>query len=539
MSVTESKYLLAISIGPVQGFIAAARKTRDLWFGSYILSEISKAVARCVTEKGNELIFPGIRNKEDIQENSTVSVANILLAVVGDDPNATAKNAKKTALAYWKTIADKVKLDNREIINRGIWDTQIDDVVEFYAAWVPMDSDYSESRNRVMRLLAGRKNCREFEPSQVQNGRGIPKSSLDGARESVLNKEKAINDSQIKSNEHLDAVGLVKRYGAKDEQTPFPSVLKFALDPLKRNGTFFEENDWKTLCKSDNFAEWKKENPEFRKHVDEHGLYYAVLHADGDKIGAALADIKKPKEHREFSLKLAEFAATVPGIVEESHGECVYSGGDDVLAFLPVDTCLDCARELHDKFTEVEKNVSLSVGIVIVHVHEMLETVLEFAREAERIAKQANDPKKQEDDLLGHRDGLAIRFYARSNDCTTVRERWGNKGNENAIDNRLKTFADYFSKKMIPMKYPYDLRQFFDFYRKSDGFVGDDFEIIRKDMIRMSKKKEMKTEMVEKLKGFIDGLQSAEAIERFSGEMLIAQVIGEAIALAKGQGDRT
>ena len=38
--------LLAISIGPVQDFISAARKTRDLWFGSHLLSEISKAAAR-------------------------------------------------------------------------------------------------------------------------------------------------------------------------------------------------------------------------------------------------------------------------------------------------------------------------------------------------------------------------------------------------------------------------------------------------------------------------------------------------------------
>ena len=32
-------HLLAISVGPVQEFIAAARQTRDLWFGSYLLSE--------------------------------------------------------------------------------------------------------------------------------------------------------------------------------------------------------------------------------------------------------------------------------------------------------------------------------------------------------------------------------------------------------------------------------------------------------------------------------------------------------------------
>ncbi|OQW93521.1 MAG: hypothetical protein BWK79_10695, partial [Beggiatoa sp. IS2] len=36
-----SEYLIAVSVGPVQNFIAAARATHDLWFGSYVLSEVS------------------------------------------------------------------------------------------------------------------------------------------------------------------------------------------------------------------------------------------------------------------------------------------------------------------------------------------------------------------------------------------------------------------------------------------------------------------------------------------------------------------
>ena len=38
-------YLLALSLGPVQEFIAAARKTRDLWFGSELLSGAARAAA--------------------------------------------------------------------------------------------------------------------------------------------------------------------------------------------------------------------------------------------------------------------------------------------------------------------------------------------------------------------------------------------------------------------------------------------------------------------------------------------------------------
>jgi CRISPR-associated protein Cmr2 len=34
-------YLMIIGIGPVQEFIASARRSRDLWFGSWLLSELS------------------------------------------------------------------------------------------------------------------------------------------------------------------------------------------------------------------------------------------------------------------------------------------------------------------------------------------------------------------------------------------------------------------------------------------------------------------------------------------------------------------
>ena len=38
-----TRHLLAVSIGPVQEFIAAARKTRDLWYGSALLSDVARA----------------------------------------------------------------------------------------------------------------------------------------------------------------------------------------------------------------------------------------------------------------------------------------------------------------------------------------------------------------------------------------------------------------------------------------------------------------------------------------------------------------
>ena len=64
-----------------------------------------------------------------------------------------------------------------------------------------------------------------------------------------------------------------------------------------------------------------------------------------------------------YVLLQAEFVAVIQVLV--------YAGGDDVLAFLPVDKCLDCARELRNRFVEILKEYkneegqapTLSVGI--------------------------------------------------------------------------------------------------------------------------------------------------------------------------------
>ena len=38
-------YLITLSLGPVQSLIEAARRTRDLWCGSWLLSEAARAAA--------------------------------------------------------------------------------------------------------------------------------------------------------------------------------------------------------------------------------------------------------------------------------------------------------------------------------------------------------------------------------------------------------------------------------------------------------------------------------------------------------------
>ncbi|NTV29489.1 MAG: type III-B CRISPR-associated protein Cas10/Cmr2 [Candidatus Omnitrophica bacterium] len=117
--------------------------------------------------------------------------------------------------------------------------------------------------------------------------------------------------------------------------------------------------------------------------------YYAILMLDGDKMGEKLRQTDE-KERQKISAELAQFAMNdVPQIVRQHHGQLIYAGGDDVLAMLPRETALLCARDLSDKFSGHLPGFTLSGGIAVVHVKHDLQDALDYARKAERKAKES------------------------------------------------------------------------------------------------------------------------------------------------------
>src|SRR4051812_27670871 len=60
-----ARAFLAFSLGPVQSFIGAARTTRDLWSGSYLLSWLTFHAMKPILEKTSrdyELVFPAMED---------------------------------------------------------------------------------------------------------------------------------------------------------------------------------------------------------------------------------------------------------------------------------------------------------------------------------------------------------------------------------------------------------------------------------------------------------------------------------------------
>ena len=531
--------LLQISIGPVQEFIASARRSRDLWFGSWVLSEVAKAAALQVAQAQPRthvagqlplgLIFPAPTSLTALGEDSTLNAPNKIVALIDGSPSHIADLARKAALGRLERIRDKAfgHLPNPDndahAIYRDIANLQITDLLEF--AWVAVQIDdvaqYGAVRERAEGLLAARKATRLFAP--VTWGSNAPKSSLDGQRESVIPK-RAFDDLdpdqlyryyRVRPGEHLCGVGLLKRHGDRGGgQDRFFSTSHVAALPLlsrlrPKEGQVRDEEGEKRRTKAiteylthlrdeagiaeadlgnvpgesngafghrdghllfeERLAEYIPDKEKCRVAngklramlgvvfgVQRLSPYYGLLHADGDRMGAAIEAQQDPVQHRQLSQALDRFADKAREIVPRHDGSLVYAGGDDVLAFLPLHTILLCARELADQFKQdlapfgtangKDPAPTLSVGIAVVHHLEPLTDALELAREAERIAKAR----------LG-KNALAVILSKRSGADRTIVGGWDERVALGALDARLQQFAGLHATGAMPDGLAYEL----------------------------------------------------------------------------------
>lgn len=517
-------HVLIVTLGPIQDFIAAARRTRDFWFGSWLLSELSKATARGVAEACGlgALVFPGVEKAEELEPASATSVANKIVVRVpeGIDPAAVARHGKESLEKRLAELRDEAygKIDPRDFdIERA--KEQVGDLIEY--SWVSAaeqgTNGYGKARQEAEALLAARKNTRLW--GKVTWGDEVPKSSIDGERESVLHerifdqrRDDPLTPEQIRRMygvgpaERLCGVGLLKRHGTREgakyahrflstghlaawplyrrlKETPFPPDLEEAwaayLDSLERGGVelreqrivqgdgwnqkLFEMYDGSLLFEGrlpelfEEIADDKRREAASResraalnRFLEKTGVktplpYYAILRADGDHMGKAIEGQKTVEDHQKLSRALDQFAQRARTIVEGDHsGELVYSGGDDVLALVPLDRAVRCARQLAKTFGEhlsdFPEPPALSAGIGVSHFMEPLTRALELAGEAEKLAKVK-------------RNSLAVKVDKRSGPPVEVTGTWGD------LDARLDAYVEMHRNDWVPDGAAYELRE--------------------------------------------------------------------------------
>ncbi|HAA83486.1 MAG: CRISPR-associated protein Cmr2 [Thermoanaerobacterium sp.] len=352
-------------------------------------------------------------------------------------------------------------------------------------------------------------------------------------------KEKALKDAKSEFKEYVKTFqDIVGEENFKQVKVSFIPKLKEQNSNIENlEGYWFYEENLRVKEFEEQFGitpgeeqlnELKKKLKIITNKIGSPSPYYAILMLDGDFMGEWLSGERLPslenaynteiwkKLPGEFKNQLKKFTNNkkiltpaihasishalrnyslefVRNIVEEEHlGKLVYSGGDDVLAFVNLKDLFDVMRKLRAAFSGhikvvdgkievdwsndtgfVEKDVekdgryfltmgpkaSASMGVVIAHYKAPLKIVIDNVRDTEKKAKN-----------LEGKDAFAVSLMKRSGQTIKFACKWI-VDNEDILE-KIKKVSDYFrheSKPRLSKTFPYKLSKTLNEIKDKEG----------------------------------------------------------------------
>ena len=219
------------TLGPVQGFVAQARRTRDFWAGSFILSWLSGVAIHNIQKQGGNVLFPtpdsnylawldgSQPNGKPPLQGGLPNRFKAMTATVPTDFQATeVTDAVRLAWAglcqvVWDADLAAISTD----ATKAIWDRQIHQFWEI--SWVLSDEDEPQ-------LLDRRKNWRHTLPPDEpghkcmmmdgwQELSGITHTRLSDVNNFWDELRDQMGGIDLRAGEHLCAMAFVKRRFAR------------------------------------------------------------------------------------------------------------------------------------------------------------------------------------------------------------------------------------------------------------------------------------------------------------------------------------
>jgi CRISPR-associated protein Cmr2 len=442
------KSLLLFSIGPVQDFIAASRRMKDLSNGSHLLSYLASRAVRVLRHSQGDasLIFPAVdvggladldKGVRPTEAMAVASIPNRILAVVDSDKVSSLAEAMETAIRNELESISEFILGKAEdaFLDTDIdmWRRSIADALE--VQWVAAqisESDlgnadkYQEAYHTVNRAMGMRKYRREFHSL---NGSGYACSLA-----ANLSAVQPLDPAKLEPRAYGDFVRALNEQLGRRFRDMFPNGNGDTADDTRESKQWNERlsplSYVKRLYSSYLKATYGLDLGRFDSPEDIAGrgkIYYSVLLMDGDRMGVRLSAAGMGLDgHRDLSRTLYRFATeAVPKQCSEYGGLLLYAGGDDVLALLPTEAAVRCAEAIRTEFAEMIQGATMSAGIAVVHIQHPLREAFDDARRAERKAK----------DGLG-RDAVAFRIVKRSGEILQSGTGWqhGDRGIAEFLD---------------------------------------------------------------------------------------------------------
>jgi len=247
----NDNHLFLFTIGPVQSFIAQARKTQDLYAGSQILSVLIKAgidaFEREFPSGKGEIIFPNFVRKENTNIMSLPSRFIGKIEGVSEELKEKAEAIQIAVETEWERIATEAyKKANAKALNGFGFEAQIKTHLDIHWVFQSIERDYDQAYEALERLGGAIKNVRQFVQYEYEGvGEKGRKCSIDGTNNALFFRDNEgrkpnflenavpIKGFLLNPGEGLSAVSLVKRFYLEEEEKnnkkSFPSTAEVAL----------------------------------------------------------------------------------------------------------------------------------------------------------------------------------------------------------------------------------------------------------------------------------------------------------------------
>lgn len=493
-------HLFLFTIGPVQGFIAQARKTRDLKAGSQLLSDLIRHAWMTAKAVDCVQVIKSIMPVLEAEDQAEGLPNRFLAEVAFDDESQAHQLGEQTAQAVKDKLVEiamdlldkKVKEAKGDF--RARFEAQIRDHLEVHWVINQLGDDYKANYLETESLLGAVKATRTFE--QLPADEAHRKCSVTGERDALvfsktdtkrpsfsIQKDWATakgDEIQMAEGEGLSAIAFTKRFYEKGGD--FPSTADIALmewvKQVKEHSPtelkelslvfdredkidgqlLFEENLSERYLSKQGYASRAKSSDLIRGKLGKikqvlpasvkQTPYYALIAFDGDKMGSWWSgDKPNPPDLKEFQRKLTRLLSKYAKWASDyltDYGKAVYAGGDDFLGFINLQYLFPALKTLREEFKKqvsdqtgvANQELTFSAGVAIAHYKTPLNVVLDTARMMEKKAKEDG------------RNRLGIKVLKHSGEAETWVGTWSPKdGKGDYSVQHLALLVDAFLKK--------------------------------------------------------------------------------------------
>ncbi len=464
------------TIGPIYEVLSSARKTRELWFASYIFSWFMEKMIEELSRNSNiKFLLPYVDNPFKPNNSITGKYHDRFIFQSYLDKNNLFDEIQKASNDTSNFIVDVIDELVKEVGAKYLNNTDknsIRDILKSYIQrnFVVFDAQSfgtSNIINFINGYLDSMEENRFFDTGILDRTCFICKALPAVIETNIWVKKKRTrsdtNPEEKPEPHFLCPLCFLKFHSLKSGQVKekirennfrYPTILDISAvelltDKVKAENPIFSDSEKDYEFKD--IEETAKKVCTNDKYTENHLLkklyfkYFAIIQADGDNLGKVIGARTNFNGIVHFSKSLFDFANKAEEIITTYKGYPIYICGDDILAFVPVafkeengntKTVIDLAINLSNKYNElVDKGIlgtSLSIGINIAYYKFPLSLALKNAR------MQLFDVAKKVDG----KNALALLLTKHSGHQICFKFQFGSNDINNFSDILRKTLAE-------------------------------------------------------------------------------------------------